>query len=391
MPLGVDRQFGVRHVVAAVRVAEERLGSVGGPFDGTIDLSGRPDADGLFRIDEDFGAEAAADVRRDHAQLVFWRNANERRQHHAGHVRVLTRRIQRQGVGSGIVLSDSRAGLHRVGNQTIVDEVDLGDVCRGGKSRLGRRLVAEVPVVDHVVGGNVVDLRRAGRGRRRRIGHGRQHAVVDHDLLRGVARLGVGVGDHDGDVVADIAHFSCRERRVRARFHRRAVLGMDHPAADEAADLVLGDILAGEDCHHSGHGRRLGEVDFVDRRMRVRRPQEIGVSLAVTVDVVDVMALAGNEADVFLALDGGAEAGRTHENLPDVAEALLRSRIVDLAHGPRPARAISIRRLWLGFGRPCRAPPASPTSRCCGSRCSGRYCLRARCGSSTRLGSHPCG
>ena len=103
---------------------------------------------------------------------------------------------------------------------------------------------------------------------------------------------------------------------MRARLHRRAVLRGDRHATDQAADLVGGDILAGEDRHDAGGGVGLPDVDRVDRRMRVRRTQEIGVSLARTVDVVDVFALAGDETNVFLALDGSAEAGRAHVFLP---------------------------------------------------------------------------
>ena len=91
---------------------------------------------------------------------------------------------------------------------------------------------------------------------------------------------------------------------------------MDHPAADEAADLVGGDVVAGEDRDDARRLQRGGRIDLVDRRMRVRRAQKIGVGLARTVDVVDVVALAGDEADVFLAFDGGANACRAHDFSP---------------------------------------------------------------------------
>ena len=217
---------------------------------------------------------------------------------------------------------------------------------RGGEGRIGRGLVAEMPVVD-----GVVRARRHGFAPGRRlaalavIDDRRQHAVVDHDLLRRVPRLRVGVGDDDGDVVADIAHLALRERGMGARLHRRAVLGMDHPAADEAADLVGRDVVAGEDRDHARRLQRRRRVDLVDRRMRVRRAQEIGVGLAGTVDVVDVMALAGDEADVFLALDGGADAGRAHDvSLPwDGVEASLLFGCLRRCGGAHLARALGDR------------------------------------------------
>ena len=56
-------------------------------------------------------------------------------------------------------------------------------------------------------------------------------------------------------MVADIAHLALRQRRMGAGLHRRAVLRMDHPAADQAADLVGGDVVAGQDRDDAGRFR----------------------------------------------------------------------------------------------------------------------------------------
>src|SRR3984885_9245602 len=88
---------------------------------------------------------------------------------------------------------------------------------------------------------------------------------------------------------------------------------MNHPAANEAADLVGRDVVAGEDRDDAWRLKSRRRVDSVDRRMGVRRAEEIRIGLARTVDVVDVMALAGDEADVFCAFDGGAECGHAHD------------------------------------------------------------------------------
>ena len=173
----------------------------------------RPGANRLLGVDEDLRAEAAADVGRDDAELVLGREADEGGEHEPRDMRVLAGRVERQHVGAGIVFADRRARLHRVGDQTVVDEVELGHMRGLGESRVGRRLVAEMPVEDGVVGRGVVDLRLRRRGRLGEVGDGRQHAVIDVDLLGRVARLRVGLGDDDGDVVADVAHLAVRERR----------------------------------------------------------------------------------------------------------------------------------------------------------------------------------
>ena len=331
----VHRQLSMGRVVAAVRVGEERLGAVGGPLDRTVDLLGRPGADRLLGVDEDFRAEAAADVGGDHAQLVLGREADEGRQHQTRDMRVLARGVERHRVGAGIVIADRRAGLHRVRDQPVVDEVELGDMRGLGEGGVGGGLVAEVPVIAGVVGRGFVNIGAADS--LLQIDHGRQHAVVDVDLLGRVARLRIAVGDDDRDGVADIAHLALRQRGMGARLHRRTILGMDHPAADQAADLVGRDVMAGKDGDHAGRGGGFGEIDGVDRGVRVRRTQEIGVRLARTIDVIDVAALAGDETNVFRALDGSAEACRAHVFLPEPFRGPLMSRRPFRA---RPARPI---------------------------------------------------
>ena len=313
LALGVERELGVRHVIAAVRVRQERFRSLRRPFDRPVDLLGRPRANRLLGIDEDLRAEAAADVRSDHAQLVFRRESDERREDEPRDMRVLARRVERDRIGSGVVFADRGARLHRIRDQPVVYEVELGHVRSPGKGRIGGSLVAHVPIEHGIVWRRVVDLRLTGIGGGRGVDGGRQLAIVDNYLLRRFARLCISIGDHDGDMVADVANFALSERRMSAGLHRRSVLRMDHPAADEAADLVGRDVVAGEDCNHAGRFQGGGSVDLLDRRMRVRRAQKIGVGLSRTVDVVDVVPLAGDEANVFAALDGGADAGRAHE------------------------------------------------------------------------------
>src|SRR6266404_1513529 len=87
---------------------------------------------------------------------------------------------------------------------------------------------------------------------------------------------------------------------------------MNHPAADQVADLVAGKFRAGEHGDDARHGGcRLG-VDALDPSVCMRRADERGVRLAGSVDVVGVMALAGDESLVLLAAHGGAHSGRAH-------------------------------------------------------------------------------
>ena len=158
----VESQLGVGDMITAMSVRQERFGAVGRPFDRPLDLLGGPGADRLFIVDENLGAEAAAHVGRDYAQLVLRRDALKRRQHHPREMRVLASGIESYDVRAFVIVAQRCSRLHGVGNRAIVDEVDLGHVLRRRKRRVGRGLVAEMPVEHCVVGGNLVHLRLPG-------------------------------------------------------------------------------------------------------------------------------------------------------------------------------------------------------------------------------------
>ncbi len=193
--------------------------------------------------------------------------------------------------------------------------------CNRGLDRLR---VAEMPLIDGVMRGDLVDLGRALPLRLGRIGHRGQYLVVDLDLLGGVFRLRQRLRDDDRHGIADIVGFAVGDRRVRGHLHLRAILGRDHPAANEVADLVGGEFCG---CQHREHARHCGgglAVDAVDPGVGMGRAQEIRVALAGTVDVVGVVAFARDEALVLFAADRRTDSGRAHGDLLPDAFALLR-------------------------------------------------------------------
>ena len=100
-----------------------------------------------------------------------------------------------------------------------------------------------------------------------------QRLVLDRDQLGRVLRLVQGLGDDEGDRIADIAHPLLRQQRLRADKGRRAVLLAardQRPQRAEAAPLELG---AGQHREHPGRGARLLGVDRDDPGMRMRRAQ----------------------------------------------------------------------------------------------------------------------
>ena len=173
LPFEIERELGMRDVVAAVRVGEKGLRTIRRPFHRPADFARGPQADDLFRVDENLGTEAAADVRRDHAQFVLRRHADESGDDQPRHVRVLRGVPERQVIVADVVFGERHARLDCIRHETIVDDVEPGDVLGGGERRIDCFLVAEVPLVDRVLGNVGVDLRRALRLRLGRIDHRR--------------------------------------------------------------------------------------------------------------------------------------------------------------------------------------------------------------------------
>ena len=153
----VHRQLGDRDMVAAVRVRHERLAAIGSPLHRPVDLLGSPGDDHVLGVQIDLRAEAAADVRRDHAHLVLGQAEHEGRHQQALDVRILIRDVQRVAVVGAVVARYRRARLDRIGHQAVVHELELGDVVRRGERLVDRAFVADRPDVAGVVRRHVVD------------------------------------------------------------------------------------------------------------------------------------------------------------------------------------------------------------------------------------------
>ncbi len=264
---------------------------------------------------EDLGAEAAAHIGGDDAQLALRDLQDEGAHQKPDDMGILRGGVERVLPGRPIEFGDRGAGLHGIGDETLVDQVDLGDMGRLGEGRIHGALVAEMPVVAEIALGLGPDLRRVGLQRIGRIDRGLQLLIVDRDQLGRVAGLGSGLGDDDGDMIADMAHEIGHQRRMRRLDHGRAVLAVDLPAAGKPALAVGGVVGAGEDGDDPGGLLCLARVDASDLRRGVGRAQDIGMGLTMPVDVVGIGSAAGEEAEILFALDGGADALLIHGQL----------------------------------------------------------------------------
>ena len=273
-------QLGQGLVIAAVGVGQEGFGALGHPLDRAIELLGRPEGDDFVTVDVDLGAEAAADVRCHHAQLVLGPKAHEGRQHQARHMGILACAVEGQAVTGIVVLADGGAGFDGIGDQAVVDDLQLGDVVGLGEGFICGCLVADLPVEAEVAGNIGVQLvRTLGQG----IGHlceGRQVLEIHLDQLGRVFGLGQGLGHHHGQLFADEGDTISRQGRDGRRFVRLAVLLGDDPAADRTADAVGCEVCCREDADDARRRLGVAAVDAVDLGMGDGRVEEVGVGLA---------------------------------------------------------------------------------------------------------------
>ena len=204
---------------------------------------------------------------------------------------------------AGIVARDGATRLHGVGDEALVVKAlahhDVGALDRG----VGGGPVAGRPVHADIVGRLVVELRRSIRHGLFLIDHGRQGPVVDRDEIEGVVGdVGV-LGHHRGHAVADVAHPVHGQHAVWGNVVLHAA---GREGARERVDRIA-QIGAGDHVDHAGEGPRRGSVDVVDAGVGVGAAQDGHVRHAGELDVVEVLAVACDQARVFLALDARAD------------------------------------------------------------------------------------
>ena len=307
LAIGVHRHLGVADVVAAMRVGQKGLCAFTGPFDAAVDLFGGPGQCHVFGVQEDFGAEAATHVGRDHAHLVLGQAQNKGGHQQTFDVRVLIRHVERVFLGGAAVHANGAARLHGIGHQAVVGQVKLGDVGRLGKGRIDLALVANRPFVAMVVRRCLMQGRAFGGVAH--IGHRAQHVITHIHRFGRVFGLLKRFGDHHRHLVTHVTRLADGQNRVRWLLHRRAVRAGDEPAARQAAHFPV-DVLAGEDFNHAGHRLGFGQVNVFDDGVRVRAAHKHGIGLVGLGDVVGVVACAGQETVVFLAAKALPNVGK---------------------------------------------------------------------------------
>ena len=112
--------------------------------------------------------------------------------------------MERISAVRGIIDAERAARLDRIGGDAVVDQANVGDVFGGGESGIGRGLVAERDGHrDIAVRAIVPDFRCVRLRRLLEIDQRGQRLIVHGHKLGGIARLRLGFGNDEGDVIAD--------------------------------------------------------------------------------------------------------------------------------------------------------------------------------------------
>ena len=144
----------------------------------------------------------------------------------------------------------------------------------------------------------VPDQRRIGIERLAGVDDRRQRVVLHVDQLQRIARRVLVGGDHERDLLTLEADLVTGQHRLGVIGDRR------HPGQPQRLQ-----VLGGDHRRDLGVGERLRGVDREDPGVGVRAPQHGPVNHPGQPDVIQVGALAADEARVLLALES-TEADR---------------------------------------------------------------------------------
>ena len=138
-------------MITTVRIRQKRLGSIGRPFDRTVDAFTRPHEDRFFGVHKNLRAKTTADVWSNHTQFMLGYAQHKRAHQQSLNVRVLVRDIQRIALAGAVVSCVRRARLHRIWREALIDKLQRADVMRLFERSFHARFVTMSPRVANVV------------------------------------------------------------------------------------------------------------------------------------------------------------------------------------------------------------------------------------------------
>jgi len=300
----IEGQARLGHMIAALSVAEECFVPATHPFDRPAEPARRPQHQGVFRIDEIFHAEAAADVAHDNAD-IGWLDAERLGGQTAYAKMAVAIGVQRIAPDRRIEFTERAARFDRRSRHPVVAKLDLDHMFGAGKGGLHRRLIADDPIEGDVAWRFWPELHGAVPRRLRGIHHDRQRRIFDGNPLRRVECLGHRFRHYHGHRLADMADAVIGENGLR-----RVIAGCAAPPRHLQARVlhrrkrcqaICAHIRAGQNGQYTGGGTGVIGVERDDVGMGVRRTQNDGMDLAGEIYLVLKTARSGEKPRILLA------------------------------------------------------------------------------------------
>ena len=161
--IGAERERRRRHLIARLVVGQEGLAATLRPTHGPTEAPGGPKHQPVFGIGKVLHAEAAAHIGGDDAYPLHGNPEDPLGELLPQQMHVLGRGMQGEATARGVVLSDGAPRLQRRRRQTVVHQVEGGDVRGRGEGPVDGPAITAFPIDADVVRGSVPDVR--GRAR----------------------------------------------------------------------------------------------------------------------------------------------------------------------------------------------------------------------------------
>ena len=209
----VERHFGPAGLLPAADVAQQAFIAPADPFDRPAEPARCPHREALLGIEHILDAEAAADIRHLHGDLL-WRDTEYlRRQGLAHGMRLAAVGVEDHAVTVGLIGADTGTVLDGRAEEPVARQFDGFDMRGSRERRVGRGRVSKVDGKAEIARRLRPQCRHCrGLGT---VGAGRQRVVVRRDQFRRVAGGGFALGDDHGDDLAAEPHRIVGDQRLR--------------------------------------------------------------------------------------------------------------------------------------------------------------------------------
>ena len=149
LALVIERELGFDDEIARLIVAQERFAALDDPFHRPAELFRRPGDQRKFRIDHAAGAEIAADVAHQDADLL------RRHAEHGGEIvfqadGAAVAGINRKATGRGVECGERAARLHRHAGDALHPGLEPRHMRGARKRRIRRRGIAQLGIETHI-------------------------------------------------------------------------------------------------------------------------------------------------------------------------------------------------------------------------------------------------